>query len=140
MSVEAQAIAETSEICSPEPSQLTMFLPENILREANLVCAYARADKIINSEDCDLEMMLQARGFLMEIFSKLEKIQSNMDKDDPSGWHPELLKTILHYQQGCLSMVLNDLPNAENELKVRTSSHMKQRNIIDQIGTNVPLS
>ena len=98
-----------------------MFLSENILRESNLVCAYSRADKIINSQDCGLEMMLQARGFLMEIFAKLEKIQSGVGEDDPAGWHPELLKTILHYQQGCLSMVLNDLPNAENELKVRTS-------------------
>ena len=95
-----------------------MFLSENILRESNLVCAYARADKIINSDDCDQAMMLQARGFLMEIFAKLEKIQSGVGQDDPASWHPELLKTILHYQQGCLSMVMTDLPNAENELKV----------------------
>ena len=95
-----------------------MFLPENILRDSNLVCAYARADKIINSEDCDHQTMVQARGFIMEIFSKLERIQSGLGEDHPAGWHLELLKTILHYQQGCLSMVLCDLPNAENELKV----------------------
>ena len=98
-----------------------MFLPENILRESNLVCAYARADKIINSEDCGQEVMLQARAFLMEIFAKLENIQSGLGEDHPASWHPQLLKTILHYQQGCLSMVLGDLPNAENELKVGLS-------------------
>ena len=69
-----QAVAECSEIFYSEPSQVAMFLPANILKESNLVCAYARADKIINSEDCDHEMMMQARGFLMEIFSK-ERLQ-----------------------------------------------------------------
>ena len=79
MSVD-QAVAECSEICSSEPSQVTMFLSANILRESNLVCAYARADKIINSEDCDHEMMLQARGFLMEMFSKGRLQLENLDK------------------------------------------------------------
>ena len=95
-----------------------MFLKDEILKDSNLVCAYARADKIINSDDCSYEMMMQARAFLMEIYSKLEKIVEAGGKQSPSAWHGELLKTIIHYQQGCLSTVLTDLPNAENELKV----------------------
>ena len=98
-----------------------MFLQEDILKETNMVCAFARADKIINGEDSSYEMMMQARGFLMEIYSSLERITESLGGGD-SVWHPHLLQTIIHYQKGCLSTVLGDLPNAENELKVvRTS-------------------
>ena len=106
-----------------------MFLQEDILKETNMVCAFARADKIINGEDSSYEMMMQARGFLMEIYSSLERITESLGGGAVSVWHPHLLKTIIHYQQGCLSTVLGDLPNAENELKVvRISQNTKTVN------------
>ena len=93
-------------------------MKELYIKRINCAHLWSRADKIINSEDGDYEMMKQAREFLMSVYSKLEEISSGLGQADPAVWHPELLKTILHYQQGCLSMVLGDLPNAENELKV----------------------
>ena len=62
---------------------------------------------------------MKARGFLMEIFGKLEA--SGGKTDDPQG-RLEVLKTIVHYMQGCLSWATGDIPHAENELKVLSRS------------------
>ena len=50
------------------------FLDNKILQETNLVCAFARADKILNDENSTREDLHQSRSFLVEIFGKLEKI------------------------------------------------------------------
>ena len=94
------------------------FLDNKILQESNLVCAFARADKIINDENSSREDLLQSRSFLMEIFGKLEKILAGVKDDDDVSWHPRLLQTIVHCMQGSLSFILGDIPHAENELKV----------------------
>ena len=94
------------------------FLDNKILREANLVCAFARADKILNDENSTREDLHQSRSFLMEIFGKLEEILAGVKDNEEVAWHPRLLQTIVHYMQGSLSYILGDLPHAENELKV----------------------
>ena len=93
------------------------FLDNKILQETNLVCAFARADKILNDENSTREDLHQSRSFLMEIFGKLEKILAGVQDDAEVAWHPRLLQTIVHYMQGSLSYILGDLPHAENELK-----------------------
>ena len=96
-----------------------MFLPESTLVESNLVCAFARAKKIIDCEDLPYETRGQARAFLMEIYGKLETIASGMDsQNDEAFWHPKQLQTVVHLLQGTLSLNMGDFPNAENELKV----------------------
>ena len=94
------------------------FLDSKILQEANLVCAFARADKILNDENSTREDLRQSRSFLMEIFGKLEKILAGVKDNEEVAWHPRLLQTVVHYMQGSLSFILGDLPHAENELKV----------------------
>lgn len=58
---------------------------------------------------------MKAREFLMEIFGKLEAAKGKTD--DVQG-RLEVLKTIVHYMQGCLSWATGDIAHAENELKV----------------------
>ena len=101
-----------------ETNSRMKFLDNRILQEANLVCAFARADKILNDENSTREDLHQSRSFLMEIFGKLEKILAGVKDDEEVAWHPRLLQTIVHFMQGSLSFILGDLPHAENELKV----------------------
>ena len=59
------------------------FIENRVLIEANLVCAFARADKILNDEESSREDLLQSRAFLMEMFGKLERITAGLqDKDE----------------------------------------------------------
>ena len=96
-----------------------VFLPDTTLGDSNLVCAFARAQKIIDCEDLPYETRGQARAFLMEIYGKLESIANTMDsKTDAAYWHPKHLQTVVHLLQGTLSLNMREFPNAENELKV----------------------
>ena len=100
-------------------SDQKMFLPDSVLAESNLVCAFARAQKMIECEEIPYETRGQARAFLMEIYGKLETIADRMDnKKDPARWHPKHLQNVIHLVQGTLSLNLGEFPNAENELKV----------------------
>ena len=104
---------------SLEMEQKKPFMSDSILAESNLVCAFARAQKIIESEESPYETRGQARAFLMEIYGKLETIHSSLVATrDEAQWHPQHLQTIVHLLQGSLSMNLGEFPNAENELKV----------------------
>ena len=95
------------------------FIPDSVLADSNLVCAFARAQQIIECEAEPYEIRGQARAFLMEIYGKLESIASNMDSTkDEAYWHPKHLQTVVHLLQGTLSLNLGEFPNAENELKV----------------------
>ena len=94
------------------------FLDDNILKETNLVCAFARSEKIINNENSSHDDLVQARAFLMEIFGKLETVMEKLDKNDESCIHPKLLQVIVHCMQGSLAWILNDFAQAENEFKV----------------------
>ena len=93
------------------------FLEDNILKETNLVCAFARTEKIINNEKLSQDDLMQARVFLMEIFGKLETIVERLDKNDDRRDHSKLLQTIVHYMQGSLAWILNDSAQAENEFQ-----------------------
>ena len=93
------------------------FLDNKTLQETNLVCAFARAEKILNDENSTREDLYQSRSFLMEIFGKLEKILAGVKDDEEVAWHPRLLQNIVDYMQGSLSYILGDLPHAENEMK-----------------------
>ena len=55
----------------------------------------------------------------MEMFSKLESVISKLDSKDDSRSHAELLKTIVHYMQGCLHWIIEDNQQALHELQVR---------------------
>ena len=64
------------------------FIENRVLIEANLVCAFARADKILNDEESSREDLLQSRAFLMEMFGKLERITAGLqDKDEGRDSH-----------------------------------------------------
>ena len=64
------------------------FIENKVLIEANLVCAFARADKILNDEESSREDLLQSRAFLMEMFGKLERITAGLqDKDEGRDTH-----------------------------------------------------
>ena len=75
------------------------FIENRVLIEANLVCAFARADKILNDEESSREDLLQSRAFLMEMFGKLERITAGLqDKDegrDTQG-SPGTLRNVYH--------------------------------------------
>ena len=95
------------------------FLADFILAETNLVCAFARAKQLLDSDEFLYETRGQARSFLMEIYGKLESIKTKQGKD--GEWHANHLQTIVHLLQGSLSLNLAEFPNAENELKVMAS-------------------
>ena len=95
------------------------FLKDKILKETNLVCAFARAEKIINSEKSSYDDLMQARAFLMEIFGKLETVVERLDKNDDSFVHSKLLQTIVHYMHGSLAWIIDDSVQAENEFKAK---------------------
>ena len=64
------------------------FIENRVLIEANLVCAFARADKILNDEESSREDLLQSRAFLMEMFGKLERITAGLqDRDEGRDSH-----------------------------------------------------
>ena len=74
---------------------------------------------MVEGEVEGLETRGQARAFLMEVYGVVERLGNGIETEEQGLRHVQVLQSAVHMLHGTLSFNTGELPNCENELKVR---------------------